>query len=137
MQVCVRIIFKGSRFLRNATLLRCPVCGTQPLFVSLNRVKSLYDWSTPLDGCSKCGFPYDREVGYFLFAVWSFSYLSSVLIGFAVYLALSVFTGWGFNGKLSFTIGVMFFTGVLFLRHAKAYFIALDHFLDPHEKSAP
>jgi len=132
LQVCVRTISKGSRFLGNATLLRCPVCGKHPLFVPLNRVKTLYDWSIPLDGCPQCGFPYDREAGYFLFAVWSFSYIASVMIGFAVYLTLSVFTSWAFTGKLSFTIGVMFFSGGLLLRHAKAYFIALDHFLDPH-----
>ena len=134
LQVCVRMISKGSRFLGNATLLRCPVCGTQPLFVPLNRVKSLYDWSTPLDGCSKCGFPYDREAGYFLFAVWSCSYITSVMVGFTVYLGLSLLTPLTFTGKLSVTIGVMFFSGALFLRHAKAYFIALDHFLDPHTK---
>ncbi|MES2309013.1 MAG: DUF983 domain-containing protein [Verrucomicrobiota bacterium] len=134
LQSCVRLVSKGSRFLWNATLLRCPVCGTQPLFVPLKKVKSLYDWSTPLDGCPKCGFPYEREAGYFLFAVWAFSYLSSIAVGVLVLLALSIFTKWAFGWKLALAMTIMTFFGFFFSRHAKAYFIALDHFCDPVEK---
>src|SRR5690349_1329720 len=56
------------QFLFRAIRLRCPECGVSPMFVPVARTRSLRDWFTPLDGCPRCGYAYDREDGYFLLA---------------------------------------------------------------------
>lgn len=131
LKSCYRVLSKGTHFLWNATLLHCPICGKHPIFVPISKVKKIYDWLTPLDGCPKCGHAYDREAGYFLFAVWAFSYMSCIISGFLVYLLLSNITGWGFGWRLFLTMVLMFFFGFFSIRHAKAYFIAMDRFFDP------
>lgn len=133
-QQCYRATKRGAYLFKNATLLSCPVCGKSPLFVPALKVKKMYDWFTPLDGCPRCGYAYDREPGYFLFAVWAFSYISSIIAGFVSYFFLSAFTDWSFAWRLGLTLVLMLFFGFLFARHAKAYFIAFDQFFDPEKK---
>src|SRR3954470_9957856 len=61
-------------YLVRALRLRCPECGRHPIFVPARRVRSLYDWFFPLDGCPECGYAYEREDGYFLLATWVVNY---------------------------------------------------------------
>ena len=122
-------------YLGRAMLLRCPVCGTRPIFLPLRRVRNLDDWFTPLDGCPRCGYPYEREPGYFLLAIFGFN------LGFAVFVGITVFTiiaatdhiatmpTWELMAK---TVLPIPFLNLLISRHCKAVFIALDHFVDPH-----
>ena len=62
------------RFIRRALMLRCPECGVSPIFRPVREVRSLYDWFTPLDGCPRCGYAYEREQGYFLLSIWGLNY---------------------------------------------------------------
>ena len=126
---------QALRFLGRAAVLRCPVCGTRPIFLRVRRVRSIDDWFRPLDGCPRCGYPYEREPGYFLLAIFGFNFGFAVCVGIAAFVALAEF------GKME-TISTweMFAVTVLpiplinlaIARHAKALFIALDHFCDPH-----
>src|SRR3954464_4664653 len=61
-------------YIRRGLELRCPECGISPVFVPLRKVRSLFDWFTPLDGCPRCGYAYEREQGYFLLSVWGLNY---------------------------------------------------------------
>jgi hypothetical protein len=116
-----------------ATCLRCPVCGTKPIFLPLSRTRSLRDWFTPLDGCPRCGYPYEREPGYFLMSVWAIGYGISALVGIVIYVYLQM---WHSDLSLTVTllaVGVPLpIINVLFARHAKAYFLAIDHLCDPY-----
>ncbi len=126
---------KALTYLGRAALLRCPVCGTRPIFLPIRRVRHLDDWFTPLDGCPRCGYPYEREPGYFLLAIFGFN------LGFAVFVGITVFTAlvathdiaamstWELLAK---TVLPIPFLNLLIARHCKALFIALDHFVDPH-----
>jgi uncharacterized protein (DUF983 family) len=120
------------QYLWRATWLRCPVCGTRPIFLPLARVRSLDDWLTPLDGCPVCGYAYDREPGYFLMSVWAIGYAASALVGIAVYVFLQT---WHSDLSLVWTLLAVAvplpIVNLLFARHAKSYFLAIDHLFDP------
>src|SRR5262249_8844409 len=97
----------------------------------LRRTRSLYDWFTPLDGCPRCGYAYEREPGYFLMAIWAINYGFSAMLGTALYLILE----WLCNLETSTLIVCVVVPTALFsfffARHSKALFIALDRFVDP------
>jgi hypothetical protein len=114
--------------------LQCVECGTKPIFTPLLKIRSLSDYFAPLDGCPRCGYAYERETGYFLLAIWAINYGFGSLAGIALYFYLE------FNYKLplptllaSVVLPVVAFN-ILFARHAKAFFLALDHYFDPHTK---
>lgn len=67
-------------------------------------------------------------------SVWAVNYGVASVLAIALYLFLE----WKFEIPTA-PLLVMVLTPVLlfniaFARHAKAYFLALDHFCDPHEK---
>ena len=116
-----------------ATWLKCPVCGTQPMFPPLGRTRSLNDWLTPLDGCPRCGYPYEREPGYFLMSIWAVGYIVAAAAGVIVFVYLQVWhtdmDTWKIITLSAVTAVVV---NVLFARHSKAYFLAIDHLADPY-----
>jgi uncharacterized protein (DUF983 family) len=123
-----------GRYLRRAVRLRCPECGISPMFVPARRVRSIWDWFTPLDGCPRCGYAYERESGYFLLATWAFNY--GVVAGQGMIAALIV--DHYFSPPLWKLIAVvavpMPLFSFLFARHAKALYVAMDHYFDPHRR---
>lgn len=121
-------------FLR-ALLLRCPYCGITPIFPSLKKTRSLHDWFTPLDGCHRCGYPYEREPGYFLLATWAGSYGMGSLVGLCLYFFFDLKYHPPIFYLLLLVLVPIIIVNLLFARHAKAFFIAFDHFFDPHEKA--
>jgi uncharacterized protein (DUF983 family) len=123
-------------FFKRAIKLRCPECGISPIFVPIRKVRSLFDWLTPLDGCPRCGYAYEREAGYFLLAIWGLNYGIVAGTGLIVGLSLQHF----FHPRLYSPIWlVLLFMPVmsfLLARHAKSMFLAMDHWFDPHRPSA-
>ncbi|MEO8206947.1 MAG: hypothetical protein ABI615_12265 [Chthoniobacterales bacterium] len=121
-------------YLKRALLLKCPTCGTKPLFLPLLKTRSLHDWFTPLDGCPQCGYPYEREPGYYLMSIWAINY------GFGCILAVSLYglLEWFYDLPIlqliiAVIIPVMFFN-FGFARHSKSLFLAFDLFCDPHNR---
>lgn len=122
-------------YLGRATRLKCPLCGQKPIFVPWHDVRTMRDWFTPLDGCPHCGYAYDREPGYFLMSIWALDYGFSAILGIFVYLGCEIFGNLTTPQILVATIVPVFVFSVLFARHAKAYFLAIDHYCDPHVKT--
>lgn len=118
-------------YFQRACRLRCPHCGKEPMFVPLLRTRSLRDWFTPLDGCPRCGYPYEREIGYFLMSIWAVGYGFGALLGIAVYFYLETQYHFSFARVLSITVATVVVFAFFFARHAKALFLAFDHFFDP------
>ena len=122
------------RYLCRAIRLRCPACGISPIFIAVRRVRRLRDWFTPLDGCPRCGYPYEREPGYYLIPIWAINYGVGSVIGLGIYGLLE----WKFDlpiwELLAAVLVPVFLFSLLFARHSKALFLALDLFFDPHEK---
>jgi uncharacterized protein (DUF983 family) len=127
----------AAAYLRRALRLRCPVCGEHPIFVAWRRVRSLHDWLTPLEGCPRCRYRYDREPGYFLLATWAFGYVAVGGAALVAWLLLATFTDVALVPMLLLLLVPMPVASVLVARHAKALWLALDHFLDPHRKRGP
>lgn len=125
---------KALRYLGRALLLRCPVCGKTPIFPSLRSLRNLRDWFTPLDGCPRCGYPYEREPGYFLVSVWIINYGAGSILGIIIYVVFEFLAHPPIGQLIAAVVAPVFFFNLLFARHSKALFIALDHYYDPHEK---
>lgn len=104
------------------------------MFVPWYRVRSLRDWFTPLDGCPRCGYPFEREPGYFLISIWALNYGVASFIGLALYGLLE----WLFDLPVMTLIAAVivptFLFSLFFARHSKSLFLAADLFFDPHEK---
>ncbi len=100
------------------------------------RVRSLQDWFTPLDGCPRCGYAYERETGYFLLAVWAVNYGLGSVLGIAIYMVLEFVFHLPLRWLLVGVILPVMLFNLLFARHAKSLFLAIDHFFDPHRRDA-
>lgn len=125
---------KAWTFFLRAMLLRCPTCGKSPLFIPIKKIRKLRDWFTPLDGCPRCGYAYEREPGYFLMATWAITYGVGSLLGIIIYLILEYKYDLPISTLLGWVMCPIIFFNIFFTRHSKSLFLAIDHFCDPHEK---
>ena len=122
-------------YLSRSARLRCPECGISPVFVPARKTRSWHDWVTPLDGCPRCGYAYQREGGYFLMATWGVHYF--VVTGLCLLAALLVdhFFRISFVAlAVSVSVLTLLF-GTWFARYAKSLYLAVDHFFDPHVRA--
>jgi uncharacterized protein (DUF983 family) len=127
--------FSMKRFrwmMSNALALKCPTCGDRPMFIPWRKVRSLRDWFMPLDGCPRCGYPFERESGYFLMPIFAVNYGVGALIGVVIYLVLDFCLHLPIWLVLTLTIIPIPFFNIWFARHSKALFLAIDLFFDPH-----
>ena len=118
----------------HAARLRCPLCGISRIFIPFLKTRCLRDWFTPLDGCPRCGYPYEREPGYFLMSIWAINYGLGSLLGIIIYLILESLYEIPIWYLITFVVVPIIFFNFFFARHAKAFFLALDLFCDPHIK---
>jgi uncharacterized protein (DUF983 family) len=125
---------KLRRYLGRAMRLQCPVCGKSPIFAPVFSTRTLRDWFTPLDGCPRCGYPYHREPGYFLASVWMINYGAGSVLGILLYVVLEYTIHPPVVWLMAVVLTPIAFFNLLFARHSKALFIAIDHLTDPHEK---
>lgn len=114
-------------FSRSARL-RCPVCGMSPLFQPIGEMKHVRDWFDTLPGCPRCNYAYDREPGYFMLALWSLDYGAAAIFGIALFLILFNFFQLSTGQLLLWTLLPTFLFAVLIVRHAKAFYLAFDHY---------
>ena len=88
----------------------------------------------PLDGCPECGYPFDREPGYFLLSIFAINYGVGALIGLALYLICDYWIRLPIWLTLVLTVTPIPIFNIWFARHSKAIFIAFDLFCDPHHR---
>jgi uncharacterized protein (DUF983 family) len=106
-----------------------------PVFVPLRQVRSLFDWFTPLDGCPRCGYAYEREQGYFLLSIWGLNY--GVVAALGLFAGLFILNRYhpGLWSPMWLWLTLMPLLSLLLARHAKSLFLAMDHYFDPHVKA--
>jgi uncharacterized protein (DUF983 family) len=111
--------------------LRCPECGRARIFKPWRQSRTLEDWFAPLHGCPHCDYAYQREPGYFLAAICAVNY--GVVCGSAIFasLCLDIFFSPPVWVYIAFIFVPMPIGSFLFARHAKAIFLAIDHFIEP------
>ena len=120
------------RMMSNALRWKCPTCGVSPIFIPWYEVRSLRDWFMPLDGCPRCGYPFEREPGYFLLSIFAINYGVGAFIGLVIYLVLDICLHLPIWLVLTLTIIPIPIFNLWFARHSKALFLAFDLFFDPH-----
>jgi len=123
---------KAGRYFGRSARLRCPVCGISPLFMSARRTESLSDWFTMLPGCPRCNYVYEREPGYFLFALWLINFGMVTFFGLGLLLLLDSMFELSTAQLMFFTLVPLWVLGIITVRHVKAFFLALDHLVHPH-----
>ena len=121
--------------IKRALQLRCPECGVSPIFMPAKQVRSIWNWFTPLDGCPRCGYAYERESGYFLLATWAVNYGFVGGLGLGTALLIDHFWGLTMRQAILHVFLPMPLLSFLFARHAKALYLAMDHYFDPHVKT--
>lgn len=85
-----------------------------------------------LPGCPRCGYAYEREPGYFLLALWIVNFSIVAIFGVGLMLSLDYFFELTTAQLLFVTLVPIWILGILSVRHTKAFFLALDHLLNPH-----
>jgi uncharacterized protein (DUF983 family) len=128
---------KAWLYLRRSARWRCPICGISPLFLPVHRVEGLEDWYTTLPGCPRCGYPYEREPGYFMLAIALANFAVIIFCGIGWMLALDSFFTLSQAQRLFFTLVPTLVITFLLIRHAEAFFLAFDHFIDPYDNRPP
>ena len=102
------------------------------MFVPWQQVRSLRDWFMPLDGCPRCGYPFEREPGYYLLSIFAINYGVAAILGLVIYLVLDFWARLPIWAVLTLTIVPIPVFNLWFARHSKALFLAFDLFFDPH-----
>lgn len=128
---------RARDYFTRACRLRCVECGTKPVFLPLLKVRTLRDYFTPLDGCPRCGYAYERETGYFLLSIWAINYGVGSLLGIAIYIYLEITSRPPLPELLATVVLPVVAFNFLFARHSKTLFLALDHYFDPHLRGNP
>lgn len=124
-------------YFQRALRLRCPECGISRIFPPLSHMRRLADLFTPLDGCPRCGYPYEREMGYFLMATWAVSYGVGSMVGLSIYLYMEYVLESSLRAMLWTAIPAVMLVNLLFARHGRSLWLAIDHFFDPHVRRGP
>jgi uncharacterized protein (DUF983 family) len=121
-------------FLKRGFLWRCPECGISPIYRPLRECRSLDHWALPLQGCPRCGYKYEREQGYFLLSTIGISYMAVGGTGMAAMFIIDGIFHLPVRQTIWIVLPALPVLMLLFIRHAKSMFMALDHFFDPHLK---
>jgi uncharacterized protein (DUF983 family) len=119
-------------YLGRGLRLRCPECGVSPVFLPARQTRTVRDWITPLDGCPRCGYAYEREAGYFLIAIWGIHYFTVTGLGLAAGLVLDALVPMPLWALVVAAAVPTVLFGFFFSRYAKSLYIAIDHYFDPH-----
>jgi uncharacterized protein (DUF983 family) len=119
---------KAWHYFYRCLRLRCPVCGVSPLFKPVAQIRSVTDWFETLSGCPRCDYVYDQEPGYFMLALWSFDYGAAALFGIGLFLLLFNYFELTTFQLMLLTLIPTFLVAVLIVRHAKAFYLAIDHY---------
>ncbi|HET6371754.1 MAG TPA: DUF983 domain-containing protein [Candidatus Polarisedimenticolia bacterium] len=107
--------------LASAALLRCPRCGTRPVFSGWFRMRR---------SCRGCELVFEREPGYFIGAIYlNYGFTAALMIG--GYFALEVLTPVGPAARLIACAAVGVAVPILFFRHARVLWLGIDIYLDP------
>jgi uncharacterized protein (DUF983 family) len=118
---------RASLALRRALGLRCPRCGQGRLFTGLVRMPAR---------CPVCGLLFEREAGYFIGAIY-INYGLTVGLAVAGYFALEAWLapspGWQVTVWGAFVVLFPLWS----FRYSKAFWLALDHLVDPTEAGGP
>lgn len=112
---------RGVALRARALRLRCPWCGTGPLFKG---------WLGMHRRCTGCGLRFEREEGYFLGSIY-LNYGSAIVVGLVLHLLLQEVWHVPLAIGLPLVLVATVVSGLLGFRHARALWLAFDLRIDP------
>jgi hypothetical protein len=83
--------------------------------------------------CPNCGFPFQRESGFYLGAIY-FNYGFTALAVAIAYPALVLSGCLSPNGALAVCMAFVVVFPLFFFRFARSLWLGFDEFIDPHAK---
>lgn len=115
----------GPPKLWNVVCLRCIYCGTSPLL----KPKTLFEFG---EGCSRCNYRYEREVGYFAGASWMITYVVAALSA----MVAGGLMVWKFSDQGDLVVAgvpaaIAGITALIFIPYGRAIWMYLDHMFHP------
>jgi uncharacterized protein (DUF983 family) len=114
--------------LSRAWRLRCPRCGSAPLFTG---------WFRMYPRCEHCQLRFEREPGYFLGSIYVNYGLTALLV--TIFYFVLFFGGWASpQESLWIVAGFALAFPIWFFRYARSLWLGFDHYWDPsgEEKDA-
>lgn len=109
------------RLAKSALLLRCPRCFGGPVFRGLFKME---------ERCSRCGFRFEREQGYFVGAIY-INYAATVAIAMPGYFVLDYLAEPSLATQLIFWGGFVAVFPLVFFRHSRSLWLAIGELLSP------
>lgn len=109
-----------------AALLRCPACGSGPLFRG---------WFHMHEACQACGASFRREPGFYLGSIY-INYGATVIVTGALYALLVLMCKTSHETALSACLAVAVAFPVFFFRYARSFLLALDGSVNRHQQHA-
>lgn len=106
-----------------ALRLRCPLCGTGPLFRTWLRMHA---------NCSNCNLRFDRAPGYYLGSVYINYGLTALLVTFA-YFAMFFTDTFSPSRQLMVLGGFCVIFPLWFFRYARSLWLTMDLYFDPRQ----
>jgi len=113
--------------LRRALALRCPACGTTPLYVRRFVMQP---------SCAECGLVYEPEQGFFVGAIYV-NYAVTAAIGLGSVLVLDAFRPMSITAQLLVAVPLMALVPVLFFHHARSVWLAITYLFGAVERPGP
>ena len=87
------------------------------------------------DKCSNCDYPFQRESGFYLGAIY-FNYGLTALILAISFPILTLSRTLSQNGALFLGLGFAIVFPLLFFRHARSLWLGMDEYIDPYQRQA-
>lgn len=113
--------------LGRALRLRCPRCGDSPLYASLFRMHEI---------CGACGLRYEREMGYFVGAIYV-NYAATVAVAAGTVLLLDWFFDLTLVQELAVGVALAVLVPLVFFRYSRSLWLGLDYLVtlaDDHQE---
>jgi len=107
-----------------AALLRCPACGSGPLFRG---------WFHMHEACRACGASFRREPGFYLGSIY-INYGATVIVTGALYALLVLIGKTSHETALAACMAVAVAFPVFFFRYARSVLLALDGAVNRHQQ---
>lgn len=115
-----------GRIIKSGLLLRCPRCGVGALFSGPFAMYSQ---------CPGCALRFEREQGYFVGAIYV-NYAITVVITLAGFFLLDYLNWVTPLQQLMIWIPVAIIFPLLFFRHSRSLWLAIDHIFNPADPSS-
>jgi hypothetical protein len=88
-------------------------------------------WFQFAEGCSRCDYRFEREVGYYVGSTWMVNYTATAVFGIVLAAVLARYSPWNGLGIAAATSAGLVFFGMWFFPFGNAIWMTCDHFFHP------